>query len=110
MTLDRRLEAVCALSEVYVAARGCASRVPHYRLGQAFFNLLPDGAAALVRGTPFDPFYRDERIGDCIEHLADRHVDWFPADDLCACDQYGNRCTLHDELNEVMDDLTSEEH
>jgi hypothetical protein len=33
-----------------------------YRLGQAFFNLLPEKIRERVRATPLDPFYNDNKL------------------------------------------------
>jgi hypothetical protein len=47
------------------------------RIGQSFFNVLdimyPE-IAAKIRGTLYDPFYDDDRIGDFLAHLFINYV------------------------------------
>lgn len=42
------------------------------RPGQAFFNALPMIEQAMLVGTLYDPFYRDDKIEDAVEFLVDR--------------------------------------
>lgn len=48
------------------------------RKGQAFFNalnhLFPE-VSCCVRGTKYDPFYRDEKITDCIIFISSDEED-----------------------------------
>lgn len=39
------------------------------RLGQAFFNELPDEYSCQIAGTDKDPFYKDENFEKCFEFL-----------------------------------------
>lgn len=49
------------------------ARFYNQRTGQFLFNRLPEGAANVVRGTLFDPFYK-ELTPDQIVQWLDEHV------------------------------------
>lgn len=45
---------------------------PGWRAGQCLFNAIYDISPALadeIRGTPNDPFHRDDRLGACLSFL-----------------------------------------
>jgi hypothetical protein len=70
---------VTTLGEDYLAQFGPINHVRRYhanlkagqRIGQAFFNVLPEDAAERLRGTLADPFYFDSvaRVDEAVEFL-----------------------------------------
>jgi hypothetical protein len=51
------------------------ARVHNQRTGQVMFNQMPHEVANAVRGTPFDPFYKDFRREEIIQWYDD-HIIW----------------------------------
>jgi len=51
------------------------------RTGQVMFNQLPAEVAAVVRGSPFDPFYKDFNRREITEWY-DNHIIWNDYDEI----------------------------
>jgi hypothetical protein len=45
------------------------------RLGQAYFNMLPDALHASIRGTDLDPFYDDGNITSFLVYVQNNWKD-----------------------------------
>jgi hypothetical protein len=58
-----------------------AARVHRQRTGQVMFNQLPHDVATAVRGTPFDPFYKDFGRQEIIQWYDD-HIIWNDYDEI----------------------------
>ena len=56
-------------NKIFKKAQEESNTILYYRLGQSFFNNLPDEYAAKIRATQYDPFYNDKIIDSCIEFL-----------------------------------------
>lgn len=60
------------IADLVVDAANVRKDQPGIRIGQAFFNLLRERfpeQANIITGKPYDPFYDDDNLAECITHL-----------------------------------------
>lgn len=65
---------VMTFEEYVVAANAhyidVQSRIQSYRIGQAYFNILPEYIANDIRGGELDPFHNDANLGQMLVYLS----------------------------------------